>query len=127
MWKFAHRINAGLILEMARLLKESAVVVFKSLLEYHTAFLRGGVKACAYSLAKIAIPAGIVFIVGLQVYDSLYTQPSLPTFFQHMQFMLKNGAPLTGPARTDDLLKSLLTRPNWTTCSPPMASPGTHR
>src|SRR5439155_8755839 len=107
-WKFDSLILSGLILALAGLSKETAVFLLAALLTYHTAFFRGGVKAWAYSLAKVAIPAGIVFIVGLQVYDSLYAQPSLPTFIQHIQFMLKYGASLTGPTGqwTDDLLKS---------------------
>ena len=125
-WKFDNLILSGLILALAGLSKETAVFLFAALLTYHTAFFRGGVKAWAYSLAKIAIPAGIVFIVGLQVYDSLYTQPSLPTFFQHMQFMLKYGASLTGPGWTDDLLKSFITPLNWLTYYTPIAYLVTH-
>jgi len=125
-WKFDSLILSGVILGLAGLSKETALFLLAALLTYHTAFFRGGVRAWAFSLAKVAIPAGIVFIVGLQLYDSLYTQPSLPTFLQHLQFMLKYGASLTGPGWTDDLLKSPITPFNWLTYYTPIAYLVTH-
>ncbi len=125
-WKFDNLLLSGVVLGLAGLSKETAVFLFAALLTYHTAFFRGGVRAWAYSLAKMVIPAGIVFIVGLQVYDTLYTQPSLPTFVQHIRFMLNYGSSLTGPGWTDGLLNTPITPLNWLTYYSPVSYLVTH-
>ncbi len=125
-WRLDSLVISGIVFGLAGLSKETAVFLLAALLTYHTTLFRGGVKAWAYSLSKVVIPAALTFVAGLQIYDSLYTRTSLPTFVQHLQFMVNYGSQLIGPGWTDSLLNTPITPLNWLTYYTPISYLVTH-
>ncbi len=52
------------------------------------------------SAAEIVVVSAVVFILGLQAYDSLFAQQAFPTFVAQLKYMLSYGSSLIGPGWT---------------------------
>jgi hypothetical protein len=73
----------------------------------------------------VVVPAGILFVGGLQLFDSLFTSSALPWFYQQIQFMFTYGAGLKGGGwclgASTCPNGPYITPLNWLTFSPPVA------
>ncbi len=124
-WKVDGFVLAGVFMGLAGLSKETAIFLFAALLSYHAIFSRGSFRDWVSSSLKMAIPAGVVFVVGLQIYDSLYAG-AFPSFLQDIQFVLSYGSGLLGPGWTDPVLNSPITPLSWLTFYSPVGYFLTH-
>lgn len=110
-WKFDKFLLAGVALGLSGLSKETSIFFVLFLLTYNLFFGQGTNRTRLISTLKIAVAVAVVFVVGLQLYDSLFA-PSL-TFADHLKFMLSYGSSLKGGGWTDGLLKTLITPLDW--------------
>lgn len=76
----------GFVLGLSFLSKETAVFVIPALLCYNLLAGEGNAKARVASTLQILVGAAAVFILGLQLYDSLLTP--FPTFVSQLELML---------------------------------------
>ena len=125
-WKIDSFLLAGMFMGLAGLSKETAIFLLAALLSYHTIFSRGGFKDWVFSSLKIAIAAGGVFAVGLEIYDSLYVSAAFPTFLEAIRFMLSYGSGLIGPGWIDPVLNTSITPLSWLTFYSPVGYFLTH-
>lgn len=94
-WKFDRYVIAGVLFGVAGLAKETAVFMALALVTYVVLFGDGSRWARAYSALKVVIVVGLVFAVGLQAYDTALASPAVPTFVQHVSYVLSYGSSLT--------------------------------
>ncbi|HZW84557.1 MAG TPA: glycosyltransferase family 39 protein [Nitrososphaerales archaeon] len=93
-WKFDEYIISGGLLGLAGLTKETAVFMAAGLLGFNLIFGKGARKARVYSTLKMLLMIGWVFALGLQAYDSTLATPAVPTFVNHIQYILSYGSSL---------------------------------
>jgi Dolichyl-phosphate-mannose-protein mannosyltransferase len=93
-WKFDRYVLAGVFLGLAALSKETAVFMAAALVTYFLFFGEERRKARVWNAVKVGAVVALVFAAGLQAYDSSLA-PSVPTFVQHVQYMLSYGSSLT--------------------------------
>jgi hypothetical protein len=83
------RVNSffltGFVLGLSLLSKETALFIIFAIISYNLVFGNGKSRAKLLSSAQIAAGAAVVFIVGLQLYDSFLTP--FPTFLNQLQVM----------------------------------------
>jgi predicted membrane-bound dolichyl-phosphate-mannose-protein mannosyltransferase len=95
-WKIDNYVAAGVAMGLAVLCKETAVFMALALLSYH-AFTRGPrFRSMAVDALKMLLPAGVVFVVGLQVYASLFTTATTPNFISEIAYIFSYGSGLHG-------------------------------
>ena len=80
------QIITGFILGLSLLSKETAVFIVFAIVTYDLLQGSGDMKARLASSGQILVGAAVVFVLGLQAYDSLLT-PFL-TFVDHLQVMI---------------------------------------
>ncbi|HME19215.1 MAG TPA: hypothetical protein VKF15_05755, partial [Nitrososphaerales archaeon] len=78
------------------------------------------VRASIWRSLRIALPALLVFVAGVQVYDSLFTSAVYPYFYQQVGYMLSYGSGLRGPGWTDSTLHTFITPLDWLTFYTPV-------
>jgi predicted membrane-bound dolichyl-phosphate-mannose-protein mannosyltransferase len=93
-WKFDRYVVTGVLLGAAGLSKETAVFIVMALLTYILFFAEGSRFNRVYSILKITLVVMIVFAVGLQAYDTTLATPQVPTFVQHVSYILSYGSSL---------------------------------
>ena len=93
-WKFDKYVLAGVFLGLAGLVKETAVFIALGFLTYVLLFDTSARRERVYSIFKVALVLGLVFVVGLQAYDSTLASPAVPTFEQHIGYILSYGSSL---------------------------------
>ena len=103
-WKFDKYVISGALLGLAGLAKETAIFLALALLTYILVFEDEKVRHRTVAVLKVAAVVAVVFIVGLQAYDSILVSPSLPgttncpmngnTFIQQVGYMLCYGSSL---------------------------------
>lgn len=93
-WKFDRGVIAGVLLGVAGLAKETSLFIALAFLTFVLLFGEGDRGARVHDAAKVVLVAGIVFAGGLQAYDSALATPAVPTFVQHVGYMLSYGSSL---------------------------------
>jgi 4-amino-4-deoxy-L-arabinose transferase-like glycosyltransferase len=99
-WKLDRFTLAGVSLGLAALSKETAIFLLATLITYHLAVGEGGKKLRVVCAAEILIVTAGIFVLGLQVYDSLFASAAFPTFLDQIHYMLTYGSSLIGPGWT---------------------------
>ena len=104
-WKLDKYVMAGILLGLAGLAKETAVFMAMALLTYILLFDSQKLRRKTLQAVKLVAVLAIVFIVGLQAYDSVLMTPSQPgttscpitgtTFLNHIDYILCLGSSLT--------------------------------
>lgn len=106
LWRIDTPYIAGVFLGLAILSKETAVLSLAALLSYELIFGGRKLRASAYEVLKIGVPAFLVFSAGLQVYDSLFVMSSQGTygsvscidgckpFYEQVRYILSYGSSL---------------------------------
>ncbi len=112
-WRLDNVMASGVLLGLALLSKETAVFAVATLFTYQLIFADGTAKHVFKETAKFVIPAALVFFAGLQAYDVLLAFAKLPTFIQHLEFIFKYGAGLTGGGWKDPILGRFITPFDW--------------
>jgi hypothetical protein len=135
-WKFDKYVISGALLGLAGLAKETAVFLALALLTYILFFEDEKLRHRTVAVLKVAIVVGVVFIVGLQAYDSILVSPSLPgttscpmngsSFIQQVGYMLCYGSSLSAGCPwacgwKDTNLGTYITPFNWITYYSPVA------
>ncbi len=99
-WRVDKFLLAGVVLGLAGLSKETAIFLAATLVTYHLLVSEGrSVTRVAESL-RIVVATGLVFILGLQAYDSLFASGAFPSFLNQIQYMVSYGSSLIGPGWT---------------------------
>jgi hypothetical protein len=93
-WKLDKYILSGVLLGVAGLAKETAIFFALGFLTYVLLFDDGNRRKRIESVLKVVIVLGVVFAIGLQAYDSTLATPAVPTFVQHVQYILSYGSSL---------------------------------
>jgi hypothetical protein len=108
-----HLMASGIFFGLSLLTKETAIFALAAVVVYEALFGEGGIKTGTLRILKIAIPAGLVFVVGLQIYNSLFTSGSFPYFYQQLSYILSYGSGLKGGGWTDVALHRYITPLDW--------------
>lgn len=95
-WKVDNLVASGICLGLAILCKETAVFMAVVLLTYHFYTNRTSLSRTTIGIMKMLLPALAVFLVGLQIYASLFTVSTTPTFYQEIQYVFHYGSGLVG-------------------------------
>ena len=93
-WKLDGFIASGVFFGLAVLSKETAGFSVAAVLAYDLVFGPGTVKALFSRMGRMVVPSVLVFVGGLQLYDSLFTAATQPWFYQQISFMLSYGSSL---------------------------------
>ena len=114
-WKLDNQVAAGIFLGLSILCKETAVLLALALLSYHFYVSRHSIGLVVKGGLRILLPTIVVFIVGLQIYASLFTTSTTPTFIQEIQYILSYGSSLHGcdPNWIDPVLHRCPTPFDW--------------
>ena len=135
-WKFDKYVISGALLGLAGLAKETAIFLALALLTYILIFEDEKIRHRTFAVLKVAAVVAVVFIVGLQAYDSILVSPSLPgttscpmnghTFVQQIGYMLCYGASLNAGCPwacgwKDNNLGTYISPFNWVTYYSPVA------
>ena len=118
-WKLDRVTLAGILLGLAALSKETAVFLVAFLVTYNLLFGAGKKLTRFISSARMFIVVALVFIVGLQLYVTLFGNSSTTTFIDDISYILKYGASLkcTSPSCgwVDSVLHTPITPLSWVT------------
>jgi len=135
-WKFDKYVLSGVLLGLAGLAKETAIFLALALLTYIFLFEDGKVRHRTIGVLKVAAVVVLVFIIGLQAYDSVLVSPSLPgttscpmngsSFVQQVGYILCYGSSLNAGCPwacgwRDTNLGTYITPFNWITYYSPVA------
>lgn len=96
-WKLDHFTLSGILLGLAALSKETAIFLLATLATYHLVAGDGGRKLRLVCAVEIVVVTAGVFVLGLQMYDTLFARAAFPTFLDQIHYMLSYGASLIGP------------------------------
>jgi len=88
-------ILSGAVLGLSILSKETGVFLLGTLVTYHLIFGEGVLGARAKGAIEIVATSILVFCVGLQIYDSLFT--TYPIFTDQIQYILTFGSSFRSP------------------------------
>jgi dolichyl-phosphate-mannose-protein mannosyltransferase len=121
LWNADRFVLAGTLMGLSLLSKETAVFLLGALVTYHLYVSRSPRRARALQILKMLLAAGLVSVVGLQMYAFSFTSASSPYFYQLVQYMLKYGAGLTGPGWTGGLGGGYITPLDWLTFYTPVS------
>ncbi|MBI3858680.1 MAG: glycosyltransferase family 39 protein [Thaumarchaeota archaeon] len=131
--RFDRNVLPGIFLGLALLSKETAAFLALTLVTYNLVFGSGNRRRRVLTSSVMISVAFVVFAGGLQVYDTLTT--SIPTFVQHIQFILSYGGSLlckpfyandpSCGAWTDVAFHNYITPLNWLTYYTPVTYYGT--
>ena len=93
-WKLDKYVISGILLGVAGLAKETAIFFALGFLTYLICFDPETRRKRVYASMKVALALVIVFAIGLQAYDSTLATPAVPTFVQHVEYILSYGSSL---------------------------------
>jgi 4-amino-4-deoxy-L-arabinose transferase-like glycosyltransferase len=103
-WKLDKYVISGAFLGLAGLAKETAIFLALALITYILIFEDEKLRHKSVAILKVVAVVGVVFIVGLQAYDSILVSPSLPgttscpmksnLFIEQIGYMLCYGSSL---------------------------------
>ncbi len=96
-WKLDSFTLSGILLGLAVLSKETAIFLLATLATYHLIAGEGGKKLRVLCAVEIVVVTAGVFVLGLQVYDTLLARAAFPTFLDQIHYMLSYGSSLIGP------------------------------
>jgi len=99
-WKLDQLTLSGIMLALAALSKETAIFLLATLATYHLVAGEGGRKLRFIGALEIVVVTAGGFILGLQMYDTLFARAAFPTFLDQIHYMLSYGASLIGPGWT---------------------------
>jgi len=89
------RILSGAILGLSILSKETGVFLLGTLVTYHVLFAGGPLRTRAKGAIELVGASLVIFAIGLQVYDSLYT--TYPVFTDQIRYILSFGSSFRSP------------------------------
>jgi len=115
LWKLNRFALAGILLGLAALSKETAIFMVLFLVTYNALFGGGTRKFRFVSSLQIFVITAVVFVVGLQLYVSLFGNSSLHTFIDDIRYIISYGGSLKGNGWYDSVLHSYITPFNWMT------------
>jgi hypothetical protein len=95
LWILDKYYVAGALMGLALLSKETAIFLVAAIVTFH--LLRGkelSSRGRIFSSLKLILVSFIVFSAGLQMYDSLLTGGQVPTFVNHIQYIISYGSSL---------------------------------
>ncbi|MGD1055021.1 MAG: glycosyltransferase family 39 protein [Nitrososphaerales archaeon] len=95
-WKLDRFTLSGIMLGLAAFSKETAIFLLMTLVTYHLVAGEGGWKLRLLCAVEIGVVTAGVFILGLQLYDSLLAKNAFPTFLDEIHYILTYGAALKG-------------------------------
>lgn len=95
-WKLDTLTLAGVSLGLAALSKETAIFLLATLATYHLFAGEGGMKQRVVCAVEVVVVTAGVFVLGLQLYDSLLARVAFPTFLSQIHYILSYGSSLTG-------------------------------
>ncbi len=120
-WKLDHLTASGVFFGLAALSKETAIFLLMVVVSYEIVAGEGKLFDSFRRSTVIVLPAALVFILGIQVYDTLFASGSMPYFFQHVSYILSYGSGLKGGGWTDSVLGTYITPLNWLTFYSPVS------
>ena len=135
-WKFDKYVISGALLGLAGLAKETAIFLALALLTYILIFDEAKFRQRTTAVLKVVVVVAVVFIIGLQAYDSVLVSPSQPgttscpmngsTFIQQIGYMLCYGSGLNSGCPwacgwRDNSLGNYITPFSWVTFYSPVA------
>ena len=100
LWKLDRFTLAGICLGLSALSKETAIFLLATLATYHLVAGEGGKTLRFATAVEIVVVTAGVFVLGLQLYDSLLARAAFPTFLDQIHYMLSYGSSLIGPGWT---------------------------
>jgi 4-amino-4-deoxy-L-arabinose transferase-like glycosyltransferase len=124
-WKLDRFTLSGVSLGLAALSKETAIFLLATLATYHLVVGEGGRKLRVVCVVEIVVVTAGVFVLGLQLYDSLFARAAFPTFLDQIHYMLSYGASLIGPGWTYGIDHLQITPLSWMTYYQPVTYYGT--
>jgi predicted membrane-bound dolichyl-phosphate-mannose-protein mannosyltransferase len=113
LWRVDRYVLAGIFLGFAGLSKETSIFFAMFLIFYHYVFSEGTLKKKTYASFKILLTVVVVFALGTQLYDSLFTTSAVHSLLDHLRFIFSYGSSLTGKGWTDSLLGTPITPIDW--------------
>jgi len=124
-WRLDRHLLAGVFLGLAGLAKETAIFIALAFATYVLLFGEEKRSARVFSVVKVAAVIGLVFVGGLQAYDSVLATPSVPFFTQQIGYILSYGSSLTSGCPwacgwTDSATGGYITPFNWFTYYSPV-------
>jgi hypothetical protein len=93
-WRFDRYLIAGVFLGLAGLAKETAIFIALAFLTYILLFDDGVRAVRFFRFTKVILVLALVFVVGIQTYDSTLATSEVPTFVQHVSYILNYGSTL---------------------------------
>ncbi|MBI3115948.1 MAG: glycosyltransferase family 39 protein [Thaumarchaeota archaeon] len=112
-WRLNRYVLSGIFLGLSGLSKETSIFFVLFLLSYHSLFGDGAFRKRIYGSMKILVCVVVVFALGTQIYDSLFTTSAVHSFLDHVRFILSYGSSLTGKGWTDSQLGTPITPIDW--------------
>ena len=88
-------VLSGAVLGLSILSKETGAFLLATLVTYHILFAGGTLRARAKGALEVVAASVLVFAVGLQVYDSLFT--TYPIFTDQILYILRFGSSFKSP------------------------------
>lgn len=115
LWKLNSFILAGILLGLSALAKETAVFMVVFLVVYNLFFGDGRRRFRLLTSAEVFVVAALVFIVGIQIYVSLFGDSNTRTFLDDIHYIISYGSGLKGSGWTDAVFGTPITPYNWMT------------
>ncbi len=120
-WKLNNYVVAGVFFGFAALSKETAIFALAAVGSYELFFGGQGLRGSAKTVLSMAVPAVLVFVGVIQLYDSTLAASALPWFYQQVSFMLTYGASLQGGGWKDIFLHRYITPFDWLVAYTPVS------
>lgn len=95
-WKLNRYVITGLLCGLSLLSKEIGVFLVAFVIFYNLLYGSGSIQRRALTSILMSAIAVVLFIGGLQIYDSLFGNPQASTFIQDISYILHYGAGLKG-------------------------------
>jgi predicted membrane-bound dolichyl-phosphate-mannose-protein mannosyltransferase len=118
-WRLDRITLAAILLGLSALSKETAIFLVAFLVVYNLIFGAGGRKSKWLSSIRLLVVVAVVFIVGLQLYVTLFGNSSTTTFVDDIRYILSYGASLkctpSSCGWTDPLFNAPITPFSWMT------------
>ena len=93
-WRLDRYVVAGVFFGLAGLAKEVAVFMLLGFLTYVLLFDEGSRRARVDSTLKVALVVGLVFVAGLQLYDSTLATSAYSDFTHNVDYIFSYGSGL---------------------------------
>jgi 4-amino-4-deoxy-L-arabinose transferase-like glycosyltransferase len=118
-WKLDRVTLAAILLGLSALSKETAIFSVAFLVVYNLLFGTGAIRGRLLSSVRMLAIVAVVFILGIQLYVTLFGNAQTTTFVDDIRYILDYGASLkctaTGCGWVDPVLNSRITPFSWMT------------